>query len=703
MLRAQIDAAKNPTVTLDTYEYTLPYYSQRGEIYDRNGVALVTNAYTDTLCFEYSAMSCLTFREQNTAILNIIDAVAATGGGELDISSFPLIGSYPYLGYDYEKLGEGSTFSRLKSVLVALELIPKGDAGELMQSVTLDALIEAERGGYEIKFPSAEELISALCKKYRLTSVDEDEIRFFTNPEVDRLLAVRYGMEAAKFAPFEPYAVLRECTTALKTYIREHEIPGVMFRTEASRVYEYPGYMSHILGRTGKIPAEEVDYYISEGYPLNATVGISGVERAFEEYLHGRDGEITYTVDENGVVISSRITKSPIAGSNVYLTLDLELQMEAEDALADNIEYIIKRDEYRREHISNYESIYGKYYGHDCDSGAIVAVDPRTGEVLAMASNPTFDLSTFAEDYDEIIKNELSPMLNRATDGAYPPGSTFKVGMALAALGEGIVDKSSLIECTGSYKYYVDVDPTFKPKCTGVHGKINVVTALGKSCNCYFFDVGRQLGIDTINRYCTLYGFGQRTGIELGESTGLLATPEYLSSIGQSWSAGATVYTAIGQGHTLVTPAQLASYISTVINGGNRYGLHLLGSVREFGTGEIIYASMPTVLSSVNITSGDYKTLIEGMREVTTDGDSKKFFKDFAVSVGGKTGTAEIDPEHRSNNGIFISFAPLDEPEIAISCIINKAATGVNCGYSAMRILAKYFDLDINTDYTKYY
>ena len=361
------------------------------------------------------------------------------------------------------------------------------------------------------------------------------------------------------------------------------------------------------------------------------------------------------------------------------------MQMIAENSLAENIMQI------RAE--SNPDK---PLTGEDASAGALVVEDIDSGEILAMASYPTYNLETFSDDYSAISADPTSPFLNRALNGRYAPGSTFKIGVAVAALSEGTITKDTVINAEGVYTYYADSN--FTPRCWinllygGKHGPIKVVEAIQESCNCFFYEVGRLLTIETMNEYCKHYGLGQSTGIELTESTGILAGPDYRAEHGLGqWSPGDTVTAAIGQSDNLFTPVQIGNYISTILNKGSRYSVHLLREVKNY-KGDTVFEQKPSVADEIEISDEILETVKEGMRGVMDNGSAASVFKDYEVSIGGKTGTAQVYLD-RSDNGIMVAFAPFDSPKIVVTSVIEQASGGTEAGYCIKDVFDFYFGL----------
>ncbi len=644
----------------DTYTVkTVTVQAVRGEIFDRNGKALVSNEYKYSLRLEYGLMS-EGYAAQNRDIADLVNYLEKIGrASELQLTYCPLVGSYPDFDFDEEKLENSAlTLSKLKRIASELEL------GE-------DA--------------SASDLSDALVEKYRLT--DKNGESDFTDSELGNIILLRYEMEAIQFAPGEPLLLLEDIGMDVITGIEELGIPGTSISVSYTRIYNYPGYASHILGRISRIYAEEVEKYTSLGYPVNALVGVEGCELAFEEYLRGSDGEMKITCDENGKIVSTEITKEPKAGQDVYLTIDIDLQIAAEEALEENIRYVNEKA----------EKTAGDFDGEDCDSGALVVEEIGTGAILALASYPSYDLTTYSQNYASLLADERKPLINRALEGTYAPGSTFKVCVAAGALTEGTVmadgtefSANSIINTQGIYTYYDDYQPACWLYAYGhqKHGKINVTRAIEVSCNCFFYELGRCMGIDSINYYATKLGLGQKSGIELHESLGVLADRAYTESIGTVWTGGVTIQTAIGQGFNRFTPIQIASYLATVVDGGQRYSAHLLDRVNEF-SGETVYTYEPTVVSSINFSGGTQSTLINAMSKVVDENANVTAFDTFPIKVGGKTGSAEVYGQ--SKNAIFMGFAPLNAPEIAVSCVLERGSAGANAAIGVRLVMDKYF------------
>lgn len=639
----------------------------RGEIYDRNGKPLVTNEYHYNLYFDYGAFSTMTNAEKNEVVLRLVECVEEKGESDKvgEIKS-PFLKIANSSGTEYNIEYDSSFMSTVY--------------GSRLEKLILDITEEEE-------LPSAEEAREKLLYRYGLIGNDGNPVYFRSDEAL--LLSLRLDMELHNFSYSEPYVYVNDVGLELVTLVEEEALRGVKVSTEVKRIYNYEGYASHILGRTGKIQQSKADYYEELGYSMNAVVGVSGAEEAFEEYLHGTDGEKTVVEDEYGNIIDEYVSKEPVAGKNVYLTIDIDLQITAENALADNIELIVK----------NAEEKEGEYDGEDADSGALSFVKADTGEVLALASNPTYNLATFSEDYESLTNDEKSPLFNRALEGTYAPGSTFKPGVAVAALEEGVITPYTRLPCNGVYDYYESSG--FLPACWiynmfgGRHGNLDVVEAIQDSCNCFFYEVGRQLTISNMNKYCKAYGLGLTTGIELNEKTGVLAGPEYRDENGlEAWTDGQTVTAAIGQSDNLFSPLQISMYISTLIEGGTRYEAHILSEVKDFYTDETVYKYEPKVADGcIEISSQTVEIVKSGMKNVMENGSAATVFSNYPITIGGKTGTAQVRADE-SDNAVFTAFAPYSNPEVVATCVIEHGASGSSAGWCVKALFDDYFDIE---------
>lgn len=636
----------------------------RGEIFDRNGKALVSNRYTYDLILSSAALSAVSAGTANRIYLTLLEALRVCNAEQTHTEAyFPFDGTYPDYSYSAASQDENTSVSfHLRRILKNLGMKETAKAVDLVREY-LDT--------------------------YHLTATDEQGNPLYTDLQIDRLLRLHYDMDAKKFGEGEDYTFAEDADTVLLTYVQEMSLVGVSFSVTADRVYRYPGYASHILGAVGPIYAEEWDYYNEKGYQMNTVVGKSGCELAFEEYLHGTDGRMRLTLDANGTVINTEILSEPQSGQDVWLTIDIDLQIAAEDALAENVAYVQERD-------MGKDTVEA---GYECNVGAAVAMDPDTFEILAIASYPTYDLTTYNRDYNSLAADPAKPLLNHALRGTYVPGSTFKVLMSAAGLKEGLITSSTTFPCTGSYTF-----GSAHPKCsTWPHGtsSLTVTQALADSCNSFFYELGVRMGIETMSEYMKAFGIGEETGIELGELTGQRSERD------SDWQPGNVLSAAIGQYNTQLTPLQICTMISSISNGGTRYRAHLLHEVRAFGSDTPSYTDAEILgepLSRTELDDGILATVFAGMRQmITSSSTAQRFYTQAGVksAVGGKTGTAEVwhyltdeetGEETRivTTNALFVGTAPYNDPELVISVVLENASSGAYASMTAARITAAW-------------
>ncbi len=689
-------------VSDSTSTRTVKIQAQRGEVYDCNGVPLIKNEYSYSIVLDRGTLP-RNNADQNATLIAIYDKILGSDAGyKLSDITFPASGQYPNYSIDesfFESSANRSRFSRLLTSLGIDDIgtIVGGNPYPYALSYYENTLSKYELGREIYIMQIVEErevtLVDVMDKlALRYGIIDRDGSLLYLPDTADFLLRLRYDMESRDFSSENPYTVATNADISLISYLGEGGQRGYSVRKDSRRVYCEPGVASHILGRTGKIQtAEDIEYYTSLGYRQDAIVGISGVELAFEKELHGTDGQMVITEDEYGNIIGQEVKVEPVAGSDIYLTIDIGLQRAAEIALESNIKEINDLA----------AATEGDYDGEDAKGGAIAALDVKTGAVRAIASYPTYDLSTYSQMAGELSRDEGRPLYNRALSGRYPPGSTFKPAVAAAALTEGIIDDKSIIETKGIYTYYA---PGYTPRCwiysSGHrrHGNINISEAIRVSCNYFFYEIGRLLTIETMNKYCTAFGLGQPTGIELPESSGVLAGPDYRKEHGlDGWNPGDTLAAAIGQSDNLFTPLQICVYLSTIINGGVRYNAHILDSVREYGTGDIIGAAPHEVMSSIELSEKNVSVILNAMSEVVETGTTARLFDDFPFRIGGKTGTAQVGA-NGSNNAVFLGFAPLSDPEIVVTTVIEHGNKGAWAGVSVRDVFAHYFGIELHEE-----
>ncbi len=617
-----------------------PIKAPRGEMLDRYGRPLVTNSMG-----YYVQLQSVNNDDKvlNATIYNLIK-IFETDGVEY-IDDFPIKGRE----YRFEFSSEENTDKELS---------------------------EWKKENKLEKYETAKDIMGYYVEEFGV-SEDYDKL------DARNIIAVRYTMRTRNFSVMNPYTFANNIPmeTVQKIKERSFELGGVSVEIEPVREYVNGSMAAHILGRTGIIYKEEYDELKDQGYGMNDIIGKDGLEKVLEKYLKGTDGYKRVEQTKAGSLSETLSVKAAETENFAVLTLDSELQRIAEESLAENI------DATRSDR------------GIDCYSGAAVAVEISTGDVLAMVSLPGYDPKDYTKNYNQLLQDKKNPLLNRALGGAYTPGSTFKPLTSIAALEEGIISPTTVIEDLGVYKYYA---PSYQPTCliwknTGeTHGAINVSEAIGVSCNYFFYDVGRQLGIEKLSNYAKAFGLGQTTGIELAEAEGLVASAENREERGLEWYPGDTLQAAIGQSDNMFTPAQLASYVSTIINRGTRYSLHLVKDIRDYKTGKIVYRNEPSVISKYEISDETLFAVKDGMRRVTEDGTAKAVFEDFPIAVGGKTGTAEVS--RGSDTVLFVGFAPYDNPQIAVSVVLEHGATSRYAAQVARDMFEYYLGLSVVSD-----
>lgn len=632
-----IDGSEYSKITATRLSKSIPQKAPRGEILDRYGRPLVSNrqGFSITVSKVNSDN-----KELNDVVLKLINICDA--GNVNYIDTMPITKEAPYK-FTYEE---------------------KENIAKFNKSLNLD------------KNLSADNVIKELCKRYEIDNS-------YSQTQKRKIAGVRSEMELRLFSSLNSYTFANDVSMEVVTKIKEttHSLNGVNILTEYLREYNEPGIASHILGRVGQIYKEEYDVLKDEGYDINAVIGKDGIEKYCESILKGKDGTLNIEENETGHIVSSVSALKAVPGNDVILTIDLELQKTAEKMLKEVIT-----------NISSYGVNSGYSEGWDADSGAAVVIDIHTGEILALCSYPTYNLARFNEDYNYNYKNPAKPFWNRAIAGTYEPGSTFKMATALAGLQAGVINENTTMTCNGIYNYYA---PSYTPACwkREGHGTLDVIGAIENSCNIFFYETGRLAGINRLNTLSRQLGFGKKTGIELPEEVkGIVAGPEYVETLGETWWPGDTIQAAIGQSKNLFTPIQLANYIATITNGGTRYKTHLVKRIKEYSTSNIIKEYYPVAEESIEIDAKHHKLIMEGMKSVTEDGTASSVFQGFGVSVGGKTGTAEVP--NGSNNGVFVAFAPYENPQIAISVVVEHGSHGNSIAPVAKEIIAKYFTGD---------
>lgn len=637
--------------------------ASRGEILDRYGRVLVTNSESYNVSLDTSFM-----KDVNATLTKLLDICRTEGVTWTD--TLPISSEAPFVfTFDTASSGAISNLYALAESLKWTDTLPDREEA--------DSIRAAAQEGQGVSYPSADAFLDKLRTYYEIDPLLPDS-------EARALMGVRYELTLrSREITYNAYVFAQDVDMSFIVTVKETDLPGVNIDTTSVREYK-TSYAAHLLGRVGLMsPDEWTNTYQALDYPYNASVGKEGVELAFESYLHGTPGKRNIETNDQGKVVSgddnwvvdqaTGEVQAPDPGDNVILTLDIKLQEAVERALATGIEGL---------------------KSEDTQGGAAVVIDVRDGGVLAMASYPTFDLTTYTQNYNTLLSDPLNPLLNRATRQVYPPGSTFKMVTAIGALEEGIIEPDTEILDTGRYRYYDD----YQPQCwiyrdSGgwrTHEEENVSDAIMDSCNVFLFDAGRRLGISLLEEYTAMFGLGEPTGIELYEATGWMDGPEYTESQGQTWYEGNTLPAAIGQGNSRFTPLQLANYVATLANGGTHYAAHLLKEVKSNDYSQVVERYEPQILNQLDIEPENLAAVTEGMLRVTTEGSAKAYFADLGVQVAAKTGSAQVSSETESN-ALFVAFAPYEDPEIALAIVVEKGGSGSTLANIAAEILEYYF------------
>lgn len=649
------DDYRAQSVSVNTRSETVA--GERGIITDRNGRVLVSNREVYTLLFDVDAL------EKTDALTPAVER-AALLCAENDIrwsDTLPL--SYgPVFRYT---AAEGSAhMEALENYLRSKKLISQpllltgfsaSSAQETLRTGHTGAFGDVSGATQRVVF-SAQEVFALLREYY---GVDKS----LDNVLARRVVGMRYAIDRTDGA----VTLCADADVSLLSQVKDGQYAGVSVKTGSERQYE-TDYAAHVLGRIGKIQNQE-DY---PGYALDALVGLDGVEAAFEDELRGYSGKKLLTLDDTGRVIAARYETEPQPGSTVALTLDIAFQEDVENILASTADAMTAEDGFSR-------------------GAAAAVVQIGTGDVLALASYPTYSLNTYQEDLAENLANSLSPFYNRASQGLYAPGSTFKPLTAIAALESGVISPTTKITTKGLYVYYdMQLKCWLYSRNGRNHGTIGVREAIKVSCNYFFYELGRLTGITTLAEYASAFGLGEPTGIELPELTGNMATPDYVNSLGQGyyWTDGQTLIAAIGQSYSQFTPLQLANYTATLCTGGTRYSTHLLKSVTS-ADGESVTEYTPQVVSETPIQQKNLNVVLGGMHDLAQSGSVSQYFENCIVDAAAKTGTAQTGSIEA--NGVFICFAPYDDPQIAVAVAIEKAGAGSALASAAVDILNAYF------------
>ena len=636
---------------------TRPVTAARGNILDRYGRVLVSNKECYNLQIDTDKL--FANEDPNAVILELVKMVQSFGDSYTD--DLPISMEPPF---EYDENMTAIQRTMLNAYFKRQELDPNSTAVELM---------------------------SYMRTRYNIDNS-------YTAEEMRIIAGVRYSINVRYAVNTADYIFVEDASMQLISSIMEQKLAGI----EVDRAYvrEYSTeYAAHILGYTGLMTQEEYERYSLLDYANDAMVGKDGIEYAFESYLHGKDGEVEETRNAAGTILATEYIVEPEPGNHIYLTIDSVLQEQTERILASGVESLKKTYAQARAEAAGRGEPYDPEFKDEITGAAAVVVDVRTGEPLAMASWPTYDVSTVVENYAELLETPNAPLFNRALMGAYAPGSTFKPCTAIAALTKGIINTEKKVKCEGVFtKYAAD---GYAPECWiwdegFTHPEENVTTAIRDSCNYFFYTIGNDLGVDDMGEFAHNFGLGVPTGIELVETTGNMSNrANHSDYTGTEWRIGDTLQAAIGQSDSVFSPIQMAEYCATIANGGTRYSASILKAIRNYDYTEKLYEREPEVLSTVETADYNWAAVHEGMWLVLNDYINEKNvleWYDCALKVAGKTGTAQKG-ENIQNDGLFMCYAPYDDPEVAISVAVERGGSGTSVQFIARQIMDAYITI----------
>ncbi|TQI67663.1 penicillin-binding transpeptidase domain-containing protein [Clostridium sp. KNHs216] len=619
----------------------------RGEILDSNGVGLAVNKTGYAIVFDRVYMKSET---QNNTIHQLIQLLNQRGEKWTDILPIKLNakGQYEFVS------GMDKEIATLKSA----------DYANVNSYATADLCM------------------AHLIEKYKVTGYSAEEAR--------NIVSVRYNMTKSAFGISAPYTFAEDVSRDTIAIISENSslLPGATGKVTTVRQYPNGSLLPHVLGTIGSISREEYDELKDKGYAFNDRLGKSGIEQAFESMLRGKAGEKVVETTNTGALASETVKTAPVSGDTVYLTVDSRIQSVLNVSLANNVKATQANG--RKLSAQRYKGM-SSGHGEDCVAGAAVVLRVKDFSVLAASTYPTYDLTEYLNDtnyYTSLINNKDKPLIDRAFNGVFTPGSIIKPYVALAALQEKAITTSTRLE--GNSKYTRFADTGLVLGSIGNYGMITANYAIQKSSNSFFYEVGYRLGITNMNLYAKRFGLGVKTGIELHESAGILGGPsERTAAGGGGWYDADTVEAAVGQADNKFTPLQLATYTATIANNGVRLKPHLVGKVTDYSRKNVISQTSPETVDNIGVSQSYIDYVKEAMRSVATAGTASSTFKNYGIAIAAKTGTAVQTPH--SDNVTFVAFAPYDNPEIAVAVVLEHGATSMYSNAVAKDILDAYF------------
>lgn len=646
-----------------TYEFSIT--AARGDIVDKNGEPIATNTTCYNLVINQLLLGEADLNKVLQDVVTILQANQEDWNDELLISMPDEAGHYtftddPQSERDQKKLAEVKKNLKVQ------------------------------------QYATADNVMAHIVEKFELTDY---------TPEWQRILGgIRYQMFSEGFSNRNRFTLAEDISDVTMAIVRENSlnIPGVEIEETSVRAYPDGTVMPHLIGSVSKIMAEDwkkvdgngnvVKPLQEMGYAMNDLIGQSGLESVFERELRGNDGKKAVTVDMDGNIVKSEVTEEPQPGLTVRTTIDQDFQRATYQALERTILHL--------------QETGGKGSGAEANAGAAVVIDVKTGEVLAMANYPSYDLNLYRSNYDVYAADPALPLYNRCMMGLYTPGSTFKPAVAIAGLLSGTIGLDEKVPCYGVYDYYSD----YKPRCTSVahRGPTNLFTAIQRSCNIFFYDVGRRTGSDMYNEYARRLGMGVQTGLEteatvgrgLTEYAGRLTTKE-----DSNYTNSLEIQAAIGQGNTVVTPVQLATYAATLASHGTRYKTHVVDALLDTNTGEVVKEFEPVVLDVLEDNMGAFDAVEKGMVGAA---QANHVLANYPYTLASKTGSPQRAETYVNGAGVrkhytnsnMIAYGPVEDPQIAVAVVIEYGGGGAKASQVITDIFDAYFFAQNNTEDT---
>ncbi len=643
------DSFKAKATNTTNYNFTIT--AARGNIVDCNGRRIASTTTSYNVVLNKLQMGDSNVDEILQRIVEILQSNGESWNDSMLISEPDASGHYTFTAQD-DSTSEQKQLSAMKETLGLQQYATADDVMEML-------IEENGLSGYSLKW--------------------------------QRILAgIHYEMDQQSFSNVNNFVMAENVGDVTVAMIKENSLslPGVEIVQTSTRSYEEGDILPAVVGRVGKIMAEqwkvtdengETTYPLRDkGYNMNDVIGVSGLESAYEDELRGKDGVETITRNSDGIIIDNQVTTVPEPGHTVQLTINTDFQRTVDKALKDNIAKI--------------NATYNMG-GVKAAAGAVVVIDVKDGSVLAASNYPSYDQNLYATNYTEYNEDPNLPLFNRALQGLYTPGSTFKPAVAVAALDSGLINQYSTVYCGGVYEYYKD----YRPKCTrhGHSGSINVVDAIKWSCNIFFYDVGRRLTSDVYDAYAYKLGLGVKTGVEVNESSGRLTTKN-----DSNYTSSLDIQAAIGQGNTVVTPIQLATYAATLANNGVRYRTHFVKAILDTNTGEVIEETQPEVMDVIEGSGNTFELVRQGMVQVPSTITSSKIGS-YPYTIACKTGTPQRSETNASGghylNSMMIAYLPADDPQIAIGIAIEYGGYGARSADLVVDIANAYFSMKSGT------